>query len=465
MKPRDHTQLLQELSAAYAQHAPRSAALNHRAQQVMVDGGSHSLRLIQPCPPRLTEAHGAYVRDADGHEILDFWQGHHANILGHNPPVVTEALSEAFASGQGLLTGFTDELQIEVAEIICRQTGAERVRFTTSGALATMYAILLARAFTGRERVLKVGGGWHGAHPWGLVGVHMGAGDQAWGVESAGVPAAVTGEVVVTGYNDPDALRRSFHEHGDRLACFIVEPFIGAGGFILATPEYLQTARELADQYGVVLIFDEVISGFRFRAGDLGALYGIRPDLATFAKIIGGGMPVAAVAGRRGIMQLCGRAGGSRVAFSGGTYSAHPAAMLAARAMLTYLVEHEAEIYPTIGRLGAAMRRTIEDAFAAEGIGPVRCTGEGNAVVAHSSVAIPHFLYRDDSPLVRPEDVNDPARCDVRLRDQALQLALLLEDVHVVHGAGTASAAHTLTDITRLGEACRRAARRIKPYL
>ena len=465
MRPRDHAHLIQDLSAAYEQHAPRSAALNHRAQQVMVDGGSHSLRLIQPCPPRLTEAHGAYVRDADGHEILDFWQGHHANILGHNPPVVTEALSEAFASGRGLLTGFTDELQIEVAEIICRQTGAERVRFTTSGALATMYAILLARAFTGRERVLKVGGGWHGAHPWGLVGVHMGAGDQAWGVESAGVPAAVTGEVVVTGYNDPDALRRSFQAHGDRLACFIVEPFIGAGGFILATPEYLQTARELADQYGVVLIFDEVISGFRFRAGDLGALYGIRPDLATFAKIIGGGMPVAAVAGCRGIMQLCGRAGGSRVAFSGGTYSAHPAAMLAARAMLTYLVEHEAEIYPAIGRLGAAMRRTIEDAFAAEGIGHVRCTGEGNAVVEHSSVAIPHFLYRDDSPLIRPEDVNDPARCDVRLRDQALQLALLLEDVHVVHGAGTASAAHTLTDITRLGEACCRAARRIKPYL
>jgi len=465
MKPRDHARLLQALSAAYEQHAPRSAALNRRAQQVMVDGGSHSLRLISPFPPRLTEARGAYIRDADGHEILDFWQGHHANILGHNPPVVTEALSQVFAAGQGLLTGFTDELQIEVAEILCSQTGAERVRFTTSGALATMYAILLARAFTGRERVLKVGGGWHGAHPWGLVGVHMGAGEPPWGVESAGLPPAVTGEVVVTGYNDPDALRRAFLEHGDRLACFIVEPFIGAGGFILATPEYLRTARELADRYGVVLIFDEVISGFRFRAGDLGALYGIRPDLATFAKIIGGGMPLAAVVGREAIMRLCGRAGGRGVAFSGGTYSAHPAALLAARAMLTHLVAHEAEIYPAIGRLGAALRQAIEEAFAAEGIGPVRCTGEGNAAVEHSSVAIPHFLYWDDGALLRPEDVNDPARCDVHLRDQALQLALLLEDVHVVHGAGTASAAHTLADIARLGEACRRAARRIKPYL
>ncbi len=169
MKPRNHTQLLQELSEAYERYAPRSAELNRRARQVMIDGGSHGLRLIRPFPPRIVAAHGAYVRDADGHEILDFWQGHYANILGHNPEVVTAALSRAFASGWGLQTGFTDELAtLEVAEILCRQTGAERVRFTTSGALATMYAIVLARAATGREQVLKGGeagtahspGGW-----------------------------------------------------------------------------------------------------------------------------------------------------------------------------------------------------------------------------------------------------------------------------------------------------------------
>ncbi len=239
---------------------------------------------------------------------------------------------------------------------------------------------------------------------------------------------------------------------------------MGAGGFMLATAEYLQTARELADRYGVVLIFDEVISGFRFRAGDLGTLYGIRPDLATFAKIIGGGMPVAAVAGRAELMKLCGREGGNRVAFSGGTYSAHPAAMVAARAMLTYLVEHEAEVYPAIARTGAAMRRTIEEAFAAEGI-TVRCTGEGNSVVAGSSFAVPQFLYQTGQSPARPEDVNDPATGDTVLRDTVLQLALLLEDVHVVHGGGAASAAHTAADVARLGQACRRAARRIKPHL
>ena len=118
-------------------------------------------------------------------------------------------------------------------------------------------------------------------------------------VESAGLPGSAAGEVLVTRFNDTERLRDTFLRMGGRLACFIVEPFIGSGGYILAEPEYLRAARQLADQYGVMLIFDEVISGFRFRAGDLGTLYGVRPDLATFAKIMGGGMPVAAIAGRR----------------------------------------------------------------------------------------------------------------------------------------------------------------------
>jgi glutamate-1-semialdehyde 2,1-aminomutase len=143
--PRDYSRLLADLSADYERHAPTSAALNRRATQAMVDGGSHALRLIRPFPPRIARAQGGWVWDEDGNAILDFWQGHHANLLGHNPPVVREALAEALQSGWGLQTGFTDRLQIEAAELLLSQTGAERVRFTTSGALATMYAILLAR--------------------------------------------------------------------------------------------------------------------------------------------------------------------------------------------------------------------------------------------------------------------------------------------------------------------------------
>ncbi|MBN2393028.1 MAG: aminotransferase class III-fold pyridoxal phosphate-dependent enzyme [Anaerolineae bacterium] len=461
MKSRDYTQILAELRAAYAVHAPKSAALNERAQRVQVDGGSHALRLMQPFPPRVAAASGAWVTDEDGHRILDFWQGHLANILGHNPEVITAALAQAFADGRGLQTGFTERYQVEAAELLCECTGAERVRFTTSGTLSTMYAILLARAFTGRDVVLKVGGGWHGAQPWALkgIGFHREQGYQH--IETAGLPSAVYEEVVVTRFNDPEMLRDHFRQYGDRLACFIVEPFMGAGGFMPATREYLQTARELTTQYGAALIFDEVIAGFRFRAGNTGALYGVQPDLATFGKIIGGGMPVAVVTGRADIMNLAGRAGGSRVKFSGGTYSGHPAAMLAITTMLHYLVEHEADIYPRLAVLGDRIRHILEDAFVDEGI-YARCTGWGNDALPGSSVFMLHFPHQEGHPLDAPDDVFDPAVCDVALNGDVLQLALLLEDVHMMHGHGAVSTAHTEADMAFLEAACRTVARRLK---
>jgi len=233
IKTRDYTPLLADLEEEYRQRSPVSNALDERARQHLVDGGSHALRLIQPFPPRITAARGAWLTDEDGHHILDVWQGHFANVLGHNPEVVTLAVAGMLEGGFGLQTGFTDRLQVEVAEILCQQTGAQRVRFTTSGALATMYAIMLSRAFTGRTLVMKVGGGWHGAQPWALKGIGFsadnGAGFQK--VESDGVPVAVTDKVIVTSFNDPERLRAHFREHGDQLACFIVEPFLGVGGF------------------------------------------------------------------------------------------------------------------------------------------------------------------------------------------------------------------------------------------
>lgn len=458
----DYTSLLAELRTAYAARSPQSAAWNVRAQRVMVDGGNHTLRLMQPFPPRIAAAHGAWVTDEDGHRILDFWQGHLANILGHNPEVVTSALAQAFAEGCGLQTGFTECWQIEAAELLCARTGAERVRFTTSGTLATMYAILLARAFTGRDMVLKVGGGWHGAQPWALKGIGFHREEGYQHIETAGLPSALGEQVVVTRFNDPEMLRDHFRRYGDRIACFIVEPFMGAGGFMPATSEYLRVARDLATQYGAVLIFDEVIAGFRFRAGNTGALYGVQPDLATFGKIIGGGMPVAAVAGRADILNLASRSG--RVKFSGGTYSGHPASMLAAKTMLRYLVEHEADIYPRLAALGDRIRHILEDAFIAEGM-YARCTGWGNDALPGSSIFMLHFPYQEDHPLDAPDDVFNPAVCDVALNGDVLQLALLLENVHITHGHGAASTAHTESDLDFLETACRTAARRLKSAL
>jgi len=461
MNRRDHTRLLQRLARDYARRFPTSASLNMRAEEVLVDGGSHALRLMQPFPPRLVAASGAWITDEDGHRILDFWQGHHANILGHNPRFLTEELSRCFGEGQGLLTGFTDRLQIETAELLRRTTGAERVRFTTSGTLATMYSVLLSRAYTGRNIVLKVGGGWHGAQPWGLKGVHFGSTAGFQEVETAGLPAVMTEQLLVTRFNDPEMLEDQFRAHGERIACFIVEPFIGAGGMIPAEPEFLRVARALTERYGAVLIFDEIVSGFRFRAGDTGRMYGVQPDLAAFGKVIGGGMPVAAVAGRAEIMELAGRKGGMRVAFSGGTYSGHPASLLAAKTMLEHLIAHESEIYPRLTRLAEIAHRTVEDAFAREGIRAC-CTGYGNEVLPESPSAMLLFPYDEETVPRSPDEARNPEVCDLVLGEEVLRVAMLLEDVHVTHGLGSVTTAHTEADLELLGEACRRAARRIK---
>ncbi|MBN1838196.1 MAG: aminotransferase class III-fold pyridoxal phosphate-dependent enzyme, partial [Spirochaetales bacterium] len=261
---------------------------------------------------------------------------------------------------------------------------------------------------------------------------------------------------------DPEMLRAHFRRFGNNLACFILEPFVGAGGCLPADPEYLREARSLTERYGVALIFDEVISGFRFHPGLLSQLYGVQPDLVTLAKILGGGMPVAAVAGRAALMELASRTGGMR--FSGGTYSAHPAGLLAARTLLSHLEEHAGEIYPRLHALGEQARQEVERAFASEGI-YVRCTGAPSSVMPGSSMGTLLFPHHEHFVFRAPEDTRNPEVVDLELADHVLQLLLLVEDVHVMHGFGSICTEHTPEDIHRLAAACRRAARRLKPYL
>jgi len=221
---RDYTGLIAKLADEYARRSPISGALQERAEKVMIDGGSHTLRLIQPFPPRIVAAQGAWLTDEDGHRILDFWQGHFANLLGHNPRVITEELAEALRGGFGLQTGMQHPVEAETAELVRRCTGAEQVRFTTSGSLATMYAILLSRAYTGRDLVLKVGGGWHGSHPWGMRGVGFipGREEGFQHVDTVGLPASIADTIVVSNFNYPERLRDDFRKYVDRLACFTV---------------------------------------------------------------------------------------------------------------------------------------------------------------------------------------------------------------------------------------------------
>jgi glutamate-1-semialdehyde 2,1-aminomutase len=320
---------------------------------------------------------------------------------------------------------------------------------------------MLARAYTGRSWVLKVGGGWHGPHPWALKGIQYADGfDQ---VESAGVPAAVSEKTLVTGFNNPARLREHFSLHGDQLACFLLEPVIGAGGLMPAKLEYVQLARDLCSEHGVQLIFDEVISGFRYRAGDAGELYGVKPDIMTLGKAIGGGMPLAAVAARADILELASRARGE-VRFASGTFAAHPASLLAGKAFIEHLIQNEDVLYPKLGSIAERAREIVRQVFAAEGV-YARFTGEGSSVIPDNSLHMLVFPFEGDLALDTPEEIKDPQVCDVTLSERVLRLAMLLEDVHIIHGLGTTVLAHEEAHLQRLGEAYRRAARRIKPYL
>ncbi len=455
----DNARLLDHLSRLYLEAYPHAGLELTRSADSLIHGGSHSLRLFSPAPFRITQSRGATVTDGDGREILDFWQGHYTNILGHNPPVVTEALIHGLENGYGLQSGLVDSLQIDFAELLKKQIGAERIRFTTSGALANQYAIMLARAFTGRSLILKIGGGWQGAQALTFKGVSFRDGYDH--PETEGLSQDMMDRVLVARYNDTGNLEEIFRQHGDQIACFILEPWMGMGGFMPATAEYLHAARDLTQQYGAALILDEIISGFRFRAGGVHTLYGIEPELSTYAKIVGGGMPLAVVAGREEIMRLCGPESGRRVKFDGGTFSAHPASLLAGYTTVGHLAANEDEIYPRLGKMGEKMRRGVEEAFDREGVSVI-CTGYGNEVVPDSSVAMVHFPINEQLQIISPEQVWDPTVCDVERREQVLKLALLLGRVHVMHGLGAITTEHTDEHLQWLFEACEAAAVHIR---
>ena len=458
---RDH------LVREYRKKTAKSRAVFHRAEKVMIEGGSHTIRLWRPYPFFASGAEGPSVRDVDGNTYIDYWQGHYANILGHNPRLIRREIAACLSRG-ALHTGFEAVHQIELAETLVRKLGGReaKVRFTTSGTLATMYTVMLSQGLTGRDLVLKIGGGWHGASPYLLKGVKYHVGEGFGGCESAGLLEDIVRRTLVTRFNDGDDLQRIIDENGDRIACFIVEPFLGVGGFLPASKEYLELARSLTAKHGILLVFDEIISGFRFCPTGLQTLYGVRPDLTAFGKIIGGGHAVAAVVGSRDIMEACerGRGFSGRVLFEGGTFSAHSEYMKAGLIMLGRLVAGAATIYPKLARSGDRLRRGVERVFAEAGV-PVRLTGDGNAVVPGSSLFMVHFPRRKNVSYDHPEDIHDDRRSDVALREEILKLALLVNGVNVVHGGGAVSTVHGDREIDATIAAYGEAARLFKKYL
>ncbi|WP_324754155.1 aspartate aminotransferase family protein [Roseovarius sp. Pro17] len=272
---------------------------------------------------------GSRVWDENGKEYIDYLIGSGPMLLGHGHPEVLEAVAEQLPKGMTFFAN--NSAAVELAEEICRAVAcAEQVRFLASGGEADMYAMRLARAFTGRDKILKFEGGYHGMSAeaqMSLAPTRMVNFPQAV-ADSAGIPEAVRAEMLIAPFNDPEYLESLLAEHGDQIAGIIVEPL---QRIIPPKPGFLQAVRDLCDRYGIALIFDEVVTGFRFAYGGAQEAYGVTPDLCTLGKVIGGGFPLAAVAGRKDIMDHFDKAivGTDRWLMMLGTLSGNPVAAVA----------------------------------------------------------------------------------------------------------------------------------------
>ena len=341
----------------------RSEAAFERARRVLVGGVNSPVRAfaaVGGVPPFIASAGGAYITDADGNRYVDYVAGYGPAILGHAPERVSRAIAEA--ARRGTSYGAPTEVETELAEaVIDAFPSIEKIRFVNSGTEAVMAAIRLARGATGRSKIVKFIGCYHG-HADPLL-VSAGSGATTLGVPSSpGVPAGATADTLLTDYNDLDGVGKLLGEHAGEVAAVLVEPVAGNMGVVPPAQGFLQGLRALCDEAGALLVFDEVMTGFRVSRGGAQGLYGVRPDLTTLGKIIGGGMPVGAVGGLAEIMSHLAPEG---PVYQAGTLSGNPAAMSAG---LAALAELKAEgFYDRLEQRSAALAEGLRQA--AEGAG------------------------------------------------------------------------------------------------
>jgi glutamate-1-semialdehyde 2,1-aminomutase len=332
-----------------------SRALWRRASRVLVGGVDspvRSFRAVGGTPVFFARGRGAYLFDVDGRSYLDLVGSWGANLLGNAPPTVVDAVRRTAL--RGLTFGAPTPLEHELAEQIRRAAPAlERLRFVSSGTEAVMSAVRVARGFTGRTKVVKFAGGYHG-HSDGLL-ARAGSGVATHALpDSSGVPPATVRETLVARYNDPDRLAELFERHGPSIAAVVIEPVAGNMGVVPPRPGFLAAVSRLARRHGALVIADEVITGFRLRRGTVHAALGLAADLVTLGKVVGGGLPVGAYGGRREVMETVAPLG---PVYQAGTLSGHPLAMAAGRAMLDRLTP---AVYRSLERTGAALADRLE---------------------------------------------------------------------------------------------------------
>ena len=443
-------QTVDELVAAYAAHVagrtPGSQELHREACEVLCGGVSSHFKGWQPFYVR--EGRGSKLVDLDGNEYVDLVMGFGPNVLGHSPDVVVEAVREVI--GRGTSLAIATSLEVQLAQAIARHVPSmERMRFVATGTEATMMALRASRAFTRRVKVARFEGHYHGQHDAALVSVAHVAGppEEPEPVpDGAGIPPGVLTETVVLPWNDTAAVERLFNAHGSALAALILEPipFSNIGGEE-PEPGFLPLLRDLTREADVLLVFDEVITGFRLGLGGAAAYFGVAPDLHTFGKTAGGGFPIGVYGGRADVMDSVvtpkrGDPHGAETIFQSGTFSGVPPAMAAGLATIRELERSDA--------LEVADRRA--EAIRAGWRELARELGLTVQVTGTSSMLGLSFTDR------RIRSVRDSLTAD-RRRQLAFSLGLLANGVYLAPShPGFTSAAHTEADVERVLEASER---------
>jgi len=432
----------------YKQKTPLSFKMYAKARELMPGGQSHNARFFDPYPFFAAKAKGKYLWDIDGNRYVDYWMGHTALILGHSPEVVAKEIRNQAV--RGLLFGSPNKYALELAELVNEIVPcAEMIRFCTTGTEATMYAVRLARAFTGRNTVVKMAGGWHGYNSSLSVGVNA-----PYDVpESAGLVGDDDRFVKLARFNDLESTRLILEESSQDVAAVILEPVMGAGGVLPAEKQYLEFLKKKCDEIGALLIFDEIITGFRLGLGGAQEHYGIKPDLCTLGKNLGGGLPVSAIAGRSEIMELADVSNKSktqRAWIGGGTFSENALCLRAGIATLRYLQGNHRTVYKKINAMGDQTRREVDRIFSENGV-RTKTTGVG-------SLFATHFLAEDQKDIRSPADVN----ASEKKAGTHYYFSLIVRDgIYYLPGhVGAISTAHRKTDIDQFLAATERYAKK-----
>lgn len=424
------------------------------SSKIMPGGQSHNARFFEPYPFYATRARGKYIWDLDGNKYTDYWMGHTALICGHSPPFVVNAIKKQVSNG--LLYGAPNKYAYELASLVNEAVPtAEAVRFCSTGAEATMYAVRLARGYTKRKIIVKIAGGWHGYNSALTKGV-----TQPYDVpESAGMIDEDDKLVKLATFNDFEYTKDVLSENSADIAGVILEPVMGAGGVLPAKKEYLEFLRRECSKIGALLIFDEIITGFRLSLGGGQEYFGVRPDITTLGKILGGGLPVSAIVGKSEILDLVNvtthREKTDRVWIGGGTFSENALCMCSGIATLTHLNHERKSIYRRLEKLGEKLRSSLDRTFEEHGY-RTKTTGAG-------SLFATHFLNEGQKDITSPEDVSSSNR---KLEKEYYLSMIANHNIYFLPGhIGAISTVHTDTDIDNLISGSRKFARnrRITP--